>query len=501
MSAASQDILIGIDLGTTVLKAIAVAAEDGALLAQASQRLPLTVLPDGTREQVPAAVDAALTQVLGALRAALGARWQAVTGVGLSAQGGSTIIVDRETGEPHTEMILWNDARAFPDLRQLMEEHDADYWRDFSLRDEPGVGLARLRWLRRTNPALLNERNLYVGAGEYLYHRLTGCWAQDACNALQIGCYDARRQCLTLEPLSLIDIPLDFVAPMRQGHATSPLTRPAAMAYGLPHGIPVVGPYNDHEAGYLAAQGVSARPLQYSLGTAWVGNFVMAQVTDDQSPFQFVVPSPVGDGYQIILPLLTGNVTWDWALSALLGGGHEQALRTAAHLFDVQVSPPSALVFLPWLNRPHPLLMDQHGAGAFVGLSPTVDIPAMLRAVVAGMCCEGARVFRPIVEGGMVDSLVLSGGASKGWYFQQWLAALLKLPTFQVIEEEWMSARGCLYALQPAAARAAVRPVEPRPDVDPAAVRQAAQEYLTIFDQLYGHIPVGRPFTVADRRC
>ena len=44
----------------------------------------------------------------------------------------------------------------------------------------------------------------------------------------------------------------DFVAPLRPGHETAPLSAAGARLLGLTAGIPVAGPYNDHEAGHLA---------------------------------------------------------------------------------------------------------------------------------------------------------------------------------------------------------------------------------------------------------
>ncbi|HIE10420.1 MAG TPA: hypothetical protein EYP62_02290, partial [Kiritimatiellae bacterium] len=37
-----------------------------------------------------------------------------------------------------------------------------------------------------------------------------------------------------------------------------------------------------------------------------------------RSPFQLVLPSPVGSGHLVVQPLLTGNVTWDWALQTFV---------------------------------------------------------------------------------------------------------------------------------------------------------------------------------------
>ncbi len=490
----SENLLVGIDLGTTVLKAAAFDRASGTLLASASRRLPVDAGADGRREQSLADVDRALDEVMAELRTTLGEGWGRVSGVGLAAQGGSTIIAERDTGVARTPMALWNDGRAHPYLQRLIDAHPPRYWQSFSLSEMPGFGLARLLQMREEAPQWLDPaRFIYVGAGEYAFFHLTGAWVQDACNALQIGCYDAHRKRLTDSPLREQGIPLSFFAELRQGHATRPLSPAAAQRFGLSAGIPVAGPYIDHEAGYASAAHVSEKPLQCSLGTAWVGNFLLPDDTTGHAPYQLVLPSPVGAGRLIIQPLLTGNMTWDWALETLVDADHAVALRAQDTIFDAALLPRPGLAFLPWLHRPHPLV-DTLGAGCFVGMSPATDRAELLRAVAAGMSFELARVFRQVQAHGEIDALVLSGGASKGAQFQRFIAALFApLPIYQVAEEDWMGTCGSLYAFDSPAARAAVRPLTP-PAADTDAIRRGYAVYETVFVRMYGEVKAGKAF-------
>ena len=209
------DVLLGIDLGTTVLKAAAFDARSGEALGVAAVRLPLRTDADGTREQDPKALDRALRKAAGELSRKLGKAWSSVAGVGLAAQGGSAIIADRSPGRPHTPMPLWSDTRPLHLLGDIAKRKPDGYWRRLSYLDDPGAGLARMQWLRARRPGLFSNDNIYVGAGEYIFFKLTGTWRQDAGSALQIGCYNARSHRLASGPLKLIDIPASFVAPMR----------------------------------------------------------------------------------------------------------------------------------------------------------------------------------------------------------------------------------------------------------------------------------------------
>jgi len=497
----ASDVLVGIDLGTTILKAAAFDGATGRVLAQASQRLNVSATPDGRREQDPKAIDRALVAVLRNVRETIGARqWQRVAGLGLAAQGGSAVIADRDTGKALSTMILWNDARAIAEGAKVAAMKPPRFWRSFSWRDSPGAGLGRMRWMQKHWPQLINDRTIYAGAGEYVFFKLTGQWRQDAGTALQIGCYNVPKNRLDQRPLDLVNTDVSWVAPMRQGHEQSKLSPQASRRFGLPSDTIVVGPYMDHEAGYLSACGASRRPMQCSLGTAWVGNLVMPPSAKWSSPFQLVLPSPINKGYMVCQPLLTGNVTWDWALQTFVDADHDRALAGVRKIFEQSLLPRDGLVALPWLARPNPWSAGLLGGGAILGADPHTSREDMLRALAAGMAYEMARVFAQVRSAG-VDALVLGGGASKGAFFRQLLAALFApLPVLGIEDEDLSGVRGVLWPLSRQAA--ATRTIKARPP-DRATCRRIAdgyQRYLGAFERLYAHVLVAGPLAIEKGR-
>ena len=478
-----SEILIGIDLGTTVLKAGAIDRRSGRVLAVAAQRLPVRSEADGTREQKLPDLDRGFDTVLAQLRAQLGQRWSHVAGIGLASQGGSFAICNRQTGAALTPLRLWSDQRPARLVPKVAALRPVSYWQKLACNTGPGWGLARMLWLREQNPRLFAPENIYVGAGEYAIFRLTGQWRQDAGNALQIGCYRVPKRALDAGPLALVDVPLSFVAPLRDGLLT--VSAEAARRWRLPVGIPVAGPYFDHEAGYLSAVGVSDRPLQCSLGTAWVGNFSLPSNEQAKSPNQLVVPAPHNAGWLVVQPLLTGNVTWDWALDTFIGGAHPTALRRAAKLFEKQLLPPPGMVALPWMHVMNPFQRDAVGGGGFFGGGVAARREDFLRAVALGMTCEMARVFRQVRDQRKADSVVLSGGASKAAVFRSYLAALFApLPVFALQEEDKAGLRGCLHAFSSHAAAGPARRVAVPAGAE--KIRDGFAVYGELFERVLG---------------
>lgn len=491
-----KNCLIGIDLGTTALKVAVYKSGTGERVD--GEEIALRVLggDDGRREQAPDTLLKNLRKALAQIRKRCGDLGN-VEGIGLASQGGSGIVVDRDRGRALTPMTLWNDGQAFGEFHTLVESLPATFWRLRTRRDEPGMGLARLTRLRATSPELLSGSHLYAGAGDYVYFHLTGVWRQDACHALQTGIYDARSNTVSDELAGIVGLDAGFFPPLRVGHETNPLSASAAKLLGLPEGIPVAGPYMDHEAGFLSATQVSSRPLQCSLGTAWVGNFQLPSTAMGHTPFQLAIPSPASDGTLVIQPLLTGNVTWNWALDTFVGGSATSALTMQARLLRAALLPQAGLVAVPWLNRPHPLDPAMLGGCTFTGAGPATDRAELLRAVVAGMGYELHRVFAPVTDGGVVDSIVLSGGTSQSVHFQQLIAELFApLPAYLLEDAGWMGTRGALHTFSVKASRASAAPIVPSGMLDRGALAAGEAMYNDVFNRLYSHVRAGSAYTL-----
>jgi len=494
---AASELLIGVDLGTTALKTAVFDGATGRLLASASRRLQTRIEPDGTREQDVLELKAALAAVCADVRQGLGEpAWRRVRGIGLAAQGGSGALVRRSDGVAQGPLYLWNDSRAAALLPEVAAARPGAYWRELSQRHGPGMGLARMLWLQRRCREAFGPDVIYAGAGEVAYFLMTGTWRQDACNALQMGCYNVLADRLDAEPLGLVGMGLDRVAPLRDGHTTQPLSSAGAALLGLPAGVPVAGPYMDHEAGYLSAAAAFPRPLQCSLGTAWVGNFTMPGPRCGWSPVQLVIAAPVqGAGSLVIQPLLTGNVSWDWGLECFVDPDHRAALAKVGALFAERLLPPAGMTCIPWFTQGNPWSAGTRGAGVFAGGSPHVAAGDFVRALALGLCCEFYRVFRELKLRGVVDGVVLGGGASKGEFFRALLAALFApLPVVLCADEDVGGARGALAAFSERVCRSSVTPVAVPEEAVRAEVCRHYETYARTFEGVYGWHSLGAPY-------
>jgi sugar (pentulose or hexulose) kinase len=98
-------VIIGLDVGTTVIKAVAL-AEDGTQVRRAAATVPLQRPGPGRYEQDVPAVFAAVESVLADL-----ARCRPVEAIGVTGQGDGVWLADAQ-GVPTRPAISWLDARA-----------------------------------------------------------------------------------------------------------------------------------------------------------------------------------------------------------------------------------------------------------------------------------------------------------------------------------------------------------------------------------------------------
>jgi xylulokinase len=115
-------VYLGLDLGTSGLKGVAIAAA-GSVLASASAHYPTRRPQPGAAEQEPADWLAAVNSVLGELAATIDpALWR---GIGLAGMI-PTLVTTDVSGEPTGPAITWQDSRADPRGEELRERCGPD---------------------------------------------------------------------------------------------------------------------------------------------------------------------------------------------------------------------------------------------------------------------------------------------------------------------------------------------------------------------------------------
>ncbi|GAA4715612.1 FGGY family carbohydrate kinase [Phytohabitans rumicis] len=301
--------IIGLDLGTTLIKAVAF-ADDGTPLARAAQRTRLDRPGPGRYEQDVTEVFAAAESVLSEL-----AVRGSVDAVGITGQGDGVWLASAD-GEPVRPAVSWLDARATDILDRWQADGtlEALFRRTGSLLF-PGAAAPILAALAREEPAALDAATTAGYCKDLVLQRLTGLRATDPSDASvpfldpHTGDYaDDLVELCGLTPYRRLLAPVTRLP-------TAPLSTVAGARTGLPAGTPVVAaPYD------LPACAWGGGVTQVGDGLLIIGTTLACQVLTDTvdtagEPCGLTLATWTEGRWLRAMPAMVGAAALDWVLA------------------------------------------------------------------------------------------------------------------------------------------------------------------------------------------
>lgn len=431
-------LLLGIDVGTSSVKAALVEADTGRLLAVAAEEYPLHQPQPGYAEQNPQDWwQATITTVR---RAVAGAGRSDVSAVSFSGQMHGTVLLDA-AHQPAHPAIIWADQRSGTSAHTLIQAvSEAHLLTTTGTLPAAGFMGATLLWLRDHHPDLLDRAASVVLPKDYVRLQMTGEIATEVTDAAGTGLLNIHTGQWAQTVLDGAQLPSALFPDVLEAYdEAGTLRAAAAAALGLPAGIPVVA-------------GCADQPAQ-AIGNGIIGRGV-ASIT-------------IGSGGQIFVPMdpirtdervhVFNHAAPGWyALGAILSAG--LSLRWLRDLFQIdyetqsalaQQAPPGAegLIFLPHLNGERTPHMDPCGRGSFIGLSSRHGREHMIRAVMEGVGFA-LRQALEICESltGEIATLIGSGGGMGSVVWRQIIADIIGHPLRQSLQTEQAALGAALLA-------------------------------------------------------
>lgn len=414
--------LLGLDLGTTNVKALRV-GPDGRILAEGSAPVGLYHRPDGGVEQDMEEIWPATCAAIRAAGSA--ADLGGIESVGVSSQGAALQMRD-EQGRPLGPVISWMDPRGQPFDKQLTARLGEDWFGPRLGHGTSAITIGHLLRFRQVCPGMLTWPNRVGFVGDTIVRRLCGVAAHDGSSLSITAMYNpslGQADPDLLEVLGLRAEQLPELLPAAQ--PAGRLTAGAAEATGLPAGIPVGPAVHDQYAAALGSGTIDAGDVMFGAGTAWtllaVTNELMAPVVPSAWVCNHVVPGRWGQ----MLSLVFGGSVFGWALAM---AGLEGSAPEAIDEMIASVGPGAeGLRLWPFLAG-----INDRGlppAGSLRGLRLSHGRAELLRATVEGLCFELARRIGWLVESGCpVERLVMCGGGARSRVTPQIVADVVARP-------------------------------------------------------------------------
>src|SRR5712692_2292703 len=409
--------VLGIDVGTTALKAIALERTQG-IVAQTELSHELLSPHPGWAEEDPERWWITTLEAIRRLLSVIPA--EAVEAIGVSGMVPAMVILDA-SGMPLRPSIQQNDARAITEVEELRAAVDLGEFLSITggTPNQQNID-TKWRWLQRHEPEVLERAAHLCGSYDFIVYRLTGHYSLEENWAAESGLYDVSQHRWHLPYLEHAGIEPALLPPVHQPvEIVARVSEAVASLTGLVAGTPVVAGSADHVAAALASGLTQSGDILLKFGGA--GDILYCDTRPDPDPhFYFDYHDIPG------LTLINGCMASSgslvkWFSNQLADGTSPQALDTEAQSIE-----PGA-------------------GGVFAGVMLHHTRAHLYRAILEAVCYGFAHHLALLREAGRpVRRVVAADGGSRSALWMQIAADVLDLPV-QVVAGEAASALGAAY--------------------------------------------------------
>ena len=360
----------------------------------------------------------------------IGAKAEDIAAIGITNQRETTIVWDKETGEPIHHAIVWQDRRTADYCESLVEKGLAEPYRDKTgLVIDPYFSATKIRWLLQNVPGAMRkaeEGKLLFGTVEtWLIWKLTGgkVHITDYSNASRTMLYNIVDLKWDEDILKELEIPVSML----------PEVRPSSSVYGTTSAdlfggeIPIAGAAGDQQAALFGQTCFKPGQAKNTYGT---GCFLLMNTGT----------KPVFSSQGLITTIAWGlNDRVEYALegSVFVAGSAVQWLRDQLRFFDSatdseyfakKVKDTAGCYVVPAFTGLGAPYWDPYARGAIVGLSRGVNKYHIIRATLESLAYQTYDILTAMeADAGMkLSSLNVDGGACANNLLMQMQADIIQ---------------------------------------------------------------------------
>jgi xylulokinase len=428
-------ITLGIDLGTSGVKALLLDGETVA--ATASAALTVQRPHPGWSEQDPRQWWDATCRCLDELKSRQPRELAATQAIGLSGQMHGATLLDAR-GEVLRPCMLWDDGRSAAQCERL-EREAARLHALTGNAAMPGFTAPKLLWVREHEPDVFARIAKVLLPKAWLRWKFCGEFIEDMSDASGTLWLDVGRREWSGELLAACGLHMAQMPRLVEGTAHAGDLLPAWVErWGFERTPMLAGGAGDNAAGAIGVGAVQAGDAFLSLGTSgvlWATTGAFAPAPDKGlHAFCHALPDT---WHQMGVMLSAASCLSWWAGVA---GTSEAALLDA---LPPRLDTPSTCWFAPYLSGERTPHNDSGVRGGFLHLSVSTSREAMTQAVLEGVACA-FRDARDVLAGAgtpLCEADLIGGGARSALWCQV-LADVLDMPLHQVEGSEHGCALG-----------------------------------------------------------
>ncbi len=487
--------LIGLDVGTTSVKAVAYDPDPGRALAIVSHPTPIVHPRPGWSDFPPEALWEAVVATVRDLTARLPAETR-VEALGIASVGEAGLPLDT-SHTPLYPIIAWFDPRG--------EEYTEAWRRRFPERELYTITghtvrslytVFKLLWLWDHHPEVMARMATWLFVGDYIAFRMTGEVATVTTLAARSLLFDVVRRQWNPDLVAAARLRVDQLPPVVEaGTPVGRLRAEVARAMGLPAGLPVTLAGHDHPVGMLAAGLYGTQSAVDSSGTAQAIATLTPHFIGPRGCDAGVTcyPFVVGGVYLLQGGMATAGAALQW-LADLITEGDVARLLALAERAPAGSRGAGCVPFFRGTGTPY----RRPGArAAFFNLDLDHGPEEVARALVEGLACflaENIALLEGLV-GRTVGEIRAIGGGNRSPFLLRVKASMVRRPLLRVDVPEAVGTSAALIAGL-ACGRFAT-PEEAVASLDmPTTAVAPVPEWSDVYDEVYARYRQWATFAV-----
>ncbi|SFU45456.1 xylulokinase [Alicyclobacillus macrosporangiidus] len=417
--------VIGIDVGTSAVKTVAV-AYNGRVLGSASVGFPLSSPRSGWAEQDPEDWWQATVQALRDLLQRLQRDGTAldVTGIALTGQMHGLVLLDAD-GAVIRPAILWCDVRTADEARQLEREIGKDAIIRWTQNPPlPNFTLTKLMWVRSHEPEAYRRTQVILNPKDYVRFRLTGTLCAEYSDASGTLLLDVEKRRWSSELCKAVGVPEAWLPPLTEStDVVGRLTAEAADAVGLPAGVPVVAGAGDQAAGAVGLGVHDPGVVSVIFGTSGVVLAPTDVPVRDAAGCLHTFCHGLPNRWFVMGVTQSAGGSLQWLRDRLFPDESYDSLMERA----AGVSPGAeGLTFLPYLMGERTPHLDPYARGVWIGMDWRHGPGHLARSVIEGVAFSLYDAWRVMETLGVPARVFrVSGGGARSELWMRIFASVL----------------------------------------------------------------------------
>lgn len=420
--------IMALDQGTTSSRCI-LFDKAGNICSMAQREFEQIYPKPGWVEHNPMEIWSTQYAVMSEAMALLGAKPNDIAGIGITNQRETTIVWDKETGEPVYNAIVWQCRRTAKDINLLVKDGYADVIKaKTGLVPDAYFSATKIAWILSNVAGARKKaeegRLLFGTVDTWLIWKLTGgaVHVTDYTNASRTMLFDIHNRCWDKELLEKFNIPEVMLPKVKPSSCIYGYTDPSVLAGN----VAIAGAAGDQQAALFGQCCFEPGEVKNTYGT---GCFLLMNTGD----------KPVDSKHGLITTIAAGSDgQLHYALegSVFTGGAIVQWLRDEMRLirsssqsedYARMVNDTNGVYIVPAFSGMGAPYWNPYARGCVVGLSRGANKEHFIRASLESIAYKTYDVLKAMESdtGHIVKELKVDGGASANDFLMEFQADIL----------------------------------------------------------------------------